>query len=109
MRSISQGQPKRRAGDDWTGMGAVVVLSAVAGFYGSTFGPFRSMLVGVIVTAGGGIATVALRGRAWARVVLAIGIALVIGACAYVLLGIVLPHGMGSGSGSCTPNGNCQP
>lgn len=90
-------------------MGAVLVLSAVVGFSGSTFAPFRSLLVGGIVTAVGGIGAVASHGRAWARVVLAVGIAVVIGACAYILLGIVLPHGAGSGSGSCTPDGTCQP
>lgn len=109
MGSTSQGQPKRHAGDVWTGMGAGLVLRSVVGFYGSTFGPFRSMLVGGVVTAVGGTAAVALRNRAWTRVVLAIGIAAVIGACAYIVLGLMLPHGAGNGSGSCTPEGICRP
>ncbi|MDL9979366.1 hypothetical protein [Microbacterium candidum] len=110
MGSITDGQPERRGVRARLGVGIAVVLGVVAGFFGSIFGPFSVMLAGGILTAVGGIAAVAFRGRTWTRVVLAVGIAVVIGACAYVLIGLVMPQGAGSGSGGgCEPGGTCRP
>lgn len=94
----------------WLGAGITVILGVVARFFGSVFGPFHIMIVGGIVIAVVGIVVLGFRGRTWTRVVLAVGIAVLIGACAYLLLGLVLPQGSGSGSGSgCAPGGTCRP
>ncbi|MBB6404149.1 hypothetical protein [Arthrobacter sp. AZCC_0090] len=67
-------------------MGVAVVLGAISGLYGSTFGSFRAIFVGVIVAAVGEFAGLTLRGTT--RAVLAFGITVVIGAFGYILLGI---------------------
>lgn len=91
-------------------MGLATILGVLAGFFGSTFGPFSSMIIGGIVTVVGGSAVLAFRRETWPRVVLAIGTAVVIGSCAYLLVGILSPQGAGSGSGrGCMPGGTCRP
>ncbi|MEA5456115.1 hypothetical protein SPF06_15375 [Sinomonas sp. JGH33] len=106
MCAISHHERNRSGVSDWSGKGAVIVLGAVVGIFGSTFGPFKSMLAGLIVTAVG----LAFRGKTWASVVLAVGIAVIVGACAYILLGIMMSHGSGRGSGGyCEPGLTCEP
>ena len=108
VSSISHDQQETHRAGFWMDVGAAVIVGASVGFFGSIFGPFIMMPVGLIVTAVGGIA--AFRAKTWAPVVLTAGIAVVIGAGAYILLGVMLPHGSGSGSGNgCVPGGTCQP
>ncbi|MCE4027260.1 hypothetical protein LXM50_14895 [Microbacterium sp. Au-Mic1] len=110
MSAINGGRVERGRARMWLGVGIAVIPGVVAGFLGAIFGPFRIMLGGGILIAASGILVLVLRDRTWTRVVLTVGVALVFGACAYVLLGLVMPQGTGSGSGSgCAPGGTCQP
>lgn len=108
--SITEVQPERSSGRRRLGVGLAAILGVLSGFFGSIFGPFTSMIVGGIVTVIGGSAVLTFRVETWPRVVLAIGIAVVIGSCGYILVGILSSQGAGSGSGSgCMPGGMCRP
>lgn len=110
VSSTSDGQGEPRSPSRWLWLGLPAVMGLIAGYYGSIFGPFYILIAGVVTTAVGGIALGNRRGRTWPRVVLVIGIAVVIGASAYILVGLLTPQGSGSGSGGgCMPGGTCRP
>ncbi|MFC5337967.1 hypothetical protein [Leucobacter denitrificans] len=81
------------------------ILAAVAGLYGSSFGPFYAAIIGTVLLIVGA-ATVARRARK-ARVFLVIGGGIVIGALTYVALGVLGPSepAFQSGTGCSAPPG----
>ncbi len=92
---------------------AVIVLVLVAavglllGLYGSIFGPFYPMALGAVVAVVGAI--VMVRGAPWGRVLLASGIAVILGAALYIAIGVLTPDGAGSDSGTgCAPGAACE-
>lgn len=110
VSSTTDGQPERHGPSRWLWLGLPVILGLIAGYFGSIFGPFYILVAGVITAVVGGIALGTPRGRTWPRVVLVIGIAVAVGASAYILVGLLLPQGSGSGSGGgCMPGGTCRP
>lgn len=97
----------RRTGNPFGIIGAAIIGTAV-GFVGSIFGPFYTLAAGITVAIVGGMASGVSRRSIWPKIVLAIGIALIVGAGVYLLLGLIMPQGASSGSGSgCAPGGSC--
>lgn len=68
------------------------VVAGVIGFFGSIFGPVYIGAIGVVLV----IAGLAGRRRAWGIFALKIGLGIVAGACAYVILGLLIPDGAAS-------------
>lgn len=77
---------------------AIAVLGGVVGLFESAFGPYYPVLIGAAV-AGLGLL---VRGRqpVWGLLLLVFGVAMAVGALAYVLLGLLQQGAPGSGSGS---------
>jgi hypothetical protein len=91
----------------------VIVLALVAavglllGFYGAIFGPWYPMVLGAVVAVVGVILVV--RSAPWGRVLLTWGVAVILGAALYVVIGVLTPDAAGSGSGSgCVPGAVCD-
>ncbi|UJP10899.1 hypothetical protein L2X99_04560 [Microbacterium sp. KUDC0406] len=89
---------RRESAGRWRRAAVVVgaLLGLAIGLFGSIFGPYYVGAVGLFLAALGFVDAK----RPWARFVLVVGLAIVAGACVYVLLGILTPDGAGSGSGS---------
>lgn len=84
-----------------------VVAAGVVGFVVGFFGSALTPLLGALI--GGAIAAIGLVGytqrHSWGAMVLTLGIGLVVGAAAYIVLGLVQSDGSASGSGSGSGTG----
>jgi len=83
------------------GMVGVTVVAIPVGLFGSIFSMAAVFLVGAVAELAGVIGW--LRRRRWGFFLLALGAALMVGAAAYILLGLIQPDGAGSGGGSVVP------
>ncbi|MGL3805361.1 hypothetical protein ACSYDW_04630 [Paeniglutamicibacter sp. R2-26] len=85
----------------------VAIIGLPLGLFGSIFGPYYALVLGAALAIVGMLGS--LRGGRWSRVLLVFGIAVVAGTAIYILLGLLVPEGAGSGSGSaCASGGSCE-
>lgn len=83
------------------GMLGVAVLAIPVGLFGSALSPALVFLLGAASELAGLIGW--LRRRRWGFLVVALGAGLLIGAAAYVVLGLIQPDGPACGGIGCEP------
>lgn len=83
-------------------MVGVAVLAIPAGLFGAAFSMAAVFLVGAAAELAGLVGW--LRRRRWGFLILALGAGLMLGAAAYILLGLIQPEGAGTGDGFGGPS-----
>ncbi len=83
------------------GMVGVAVVAIPAGLFGAVFSMAAVFLVGAAAELAGLIGW--MRRRRWGFLLLALGAGLMLGAAAYILLGLIQPDGAGTGEGFSGP------
>jgi hypothetical protein len=79
------------------GMDGVAVVAIPAGLFGAAFSMAAVFLFGAVAELAGVIGW--LRRQRWGFLVLALGAGLMLGAAAYIVLGLIQPDGVASGGG----------
>lgn len=80
------------------------IIGVPVGLYGSIFGIYYPIAVGAILVIVGVIGTV--RGVRWGRILLIFGVAVIVGAALYFMIGVLTPDG--ASSGGCAASDSCE-